>query len=301
MNFAIDGIVPIVPTPFDDYEDIAWDELDKLIDFAVSAGASAICLPAYASEFYKLSEQERLELIGRAVRSANGRIPVIAQVNGPALRHAIGGVHRAADAGADAIATTTPRLFPLRDDDLLAYFERLLASAPLPFVIQDFNPGGSTLSAQTIAAIHSRCPNLRYVKLEDAMLAPRVQAVREATGDAVGVLSGWGGMYTLELAGAGIAGIVPGLALTDLLGDVLRLGRNGERVKAERTFEAILPQIVYSLQNLELFHHAEKRLLRARGVLKSVVVRRAALMLTEQEERDIDALNDRILRFLQNS
>src|SRR5690242_16655855 len=66
-DFHIDGIVPIIPTPFlgDDRPD--WESLRGLVDFAHAAGACAICLPAYASEFYKLSEDERREALARAI------------------------------------------------------------------------------------------------------------------------------------------------------------------------------------------------------------------------------------------
>jgi 2-keto-3-deoxy-L-arabinonate dehydratase len=34
--------------------------LRRLIDFAIASGLKAVCLPAYASEFYKLTDEERL-------------------------------------------------------------------------------------------------------------------------------------------------------------------------------------------------------------------------------------------------
>jgi dihydrodipicolinate synthase/N-acetylneuraminate lyase len=42
MAFRIDGIVPILPTPFHEDESIAWEELGALVDFAVAAGACAV-------------------------------------------------------------------------------------------------------------------------------------------------------------------------------------------------------------------------------------------------------------------
>jgi len=79
-EFRIDGIVPIIPTPFfaDDRPD--WASLRGLVDFAHAAGDCAICLPAYASEFYKLSEDERREAVARAVEYAAGRVPVASTI-----------------------------------------------------------------------------------------------------------------------------------------------------------------------------------------------------------------------------
>jgi 4-hydroxy-tetrahydrodipicolinate synthase len=298
MAFRIDGIVPILPTPFHDDESIVWEELGALVDFAVAAGACAVCLPAYASEFYKLSEQERLDLVRSVAGHARGRLPVIAQVNSPSLRLAREWAAMARDAGASAICSAAPRLFPLSEDDLFSYFDGLLSSLSLPFVLQDFHPGGASLSVTTVARLHHKHPHFRYIKLEDARLAAKVAAIREATNGGLGVLAGWGGMYMLELIEAGISGVVPGLALTDILDRVFRMSRDGNRRQATVLFEAVLPQILFSLQNLELFHHAEKRLLEARGVLRSAVVRQATVQLSTYDREHIGRLNDRILRLL---
>ena len=66
-QFQIDGVVPIVPTPFFQDGSPDWNSLKNLLDFAVQAGVSAVCLPAYASEFYKLTDSERREAPIRAV------------------------------------------------------------------------------------------------------------------------------------------------------------------------------------------------------------------------------------------
>ena len=80
---AISGVVPNRPRrrscPVSEAIDTA--ALRGLVDFAVEAEAAAICLPAYGSEFYKLTEPERLEVVEVAVDQAGGRLPVMAQCN----------------------------------------------------------------------------------------------------------------------------------------------------------------------------------------------------------------------------
>lgn len=299
MTLVIDGIVPIIPTPFDEREDIAWDDLFRMVDFAVQAGACAICLPAYASEFYKLSEDERLQVVSRAVTHAAGRVPVIAQVNYPSIRLAIVAAARAVEAGASAICSAAPRQFALSDADLSRYFGALLSTLQVPFVLQDFNPGGSSLSVESLAELHSQHPHFRYVKLEEPRIAEKVAALRKITAGGLGVLAGWGGMYALELVPAGIAGVVPGLALTDVFERIFRLAKLGKREEAVPLFEGILPQIVYSLQNMELFHHAEKALLHARGILRNTTVRGATVQPGLRDWEHIAYLNARVLSLLE--
>ena len=294
----IDGIVPIVPTPFTSGEDIDFVSLRGLIEFAEAAGACAACLPAYASEFYKLNEQERRRVVVEAVDQAAGRIPIVAQVNFPSARLAAESARAAQEAGANAVAVAVPRLFPLPEADLFRYFESVLSAIDIPVLIQDFNPAGQTVSPCFVAELHSAFPHFRFLKLEEPMMAGKIRAIIQATAGEVGVLEGWGGMYILELIPAGICGVMPGLAVTDLLARVFRLASSGQKNEAYEIFKEVLPQIVFSLQHMELFHHAEKMLLEARGVLDSTRVRAAGMELQPQDAEQIAFLNERILAVL---
>ena len=61
------GVVPIIPTPFTAQEEIDEAALRDLIEFAISGKVEAVCLPAYASEFYKLTDAEKLRVVKIAV------------------------------------------------------------------------------------------------------------------------------------------------------------------------------------------------------------------------------------------
>jgi 4-hydroxy-tetrahydrodipicolinate synthase len=69
-------------------------------------------------------------------------------------------------------------------------------------------------------------------------------------------------------------------------------------MRAYEIYERVLPQIVFSLQHMELFHHAEKRLLVARGILRQAVVRQLTLTLDRHLEDRISFLNAQILAVL---
>lgn len=155
----VNGIVPIVPTPFTIEEQIDWPSLRRLVDFACATGACAMCLPAYASEFYKLSESERLQLVAEAVRQAAGRLPVLAQVNFVSLPQAVETAREVERMGASAIAAAVPRMFAFGEPDLWRYFDRLLSSIDIPLMIQDVNPSGPTVTARFISDLHNAHPH----------------------------------------------------------------------------------------------------------------------------------------------
>jgi 4-hydroxy-tetrahydrodipicolinate synthase len=290
------GVVPVIPTPFRADESIDLDGIAACIEFAVRCGVGAVCLPAYASEFYKLTEAERRGVLEAAIRSAAGRVAILAQSNHPSARCAADLARRHADMGADVISFAIPRQFGLPLGDLLDYCRIICRAVALPVLIQDFNPGGPTVGAEFARTLHADCPNFRYLKLEEPLMSGKVRAIREATNDEVGVLEGWGGMYVLDLLPAGICGLMPGLGPADLLQRIWDLGTCGRFDEALDQFEHLLPQLVFSLQSMELFLCLEKRLLTQRGVLKESnrYVRRPTWTPDEQLLAYGDLLNRRV-------
>lgn len=290
------GVVPIIPTPFTDDEEIDEAALRDLIDFAVSCGVEAVCLPAYASEFYKLTDDEKLRVVQVAVAHSAGRIKIVAQSNHPSLKHAIRLAQANVEAGADVISLAVPRIFGLPEDSLKVYLSEFLQSvSDTPVLVQDFNPGGSSISVGLINELMNSHPNFKYLKLEEPLCAPKFESIIKETGGKVGLFEGWGGLYMLELIPLGIRGVMPGLAVSDILQKVFTLRNQGDHRRAFDLFEKVMPQIFFSLQNMELFHYAEKELLIARGILKNSIARKAAYIPDPSSVSYIKELNQRVL------
>lgn len=295
----LEGIIPIIPTPFHEDETIDETALRNLVDFACSCGINAACLPAYASEFYKLTDDEKLEVVKIAVHHAAGRIKIVAQSNHPSLRTAIRLAQENVKNGAAVISLAVPRIFSLPEDSLMEYLSGFMEAVPeTPVLVQDFNPGGTSISAGFIERLMEARPNFKYLKLEEPLCAPKFEEIIKKTAGKVGLFEGWGGLYMLELIPVGIAGVMPGLAVADILQKIYLLRKNGDHDKAFSIFERIMPQIFFSLQNMELFHYAEKELLKARGILKNSISRKAAYLPDASSKNYIRELNHRVLALL---
>ena len=187
----------------------------------------------------------------------------------------------------------------LPESSLKEYLSGFMQSIPdTPVLIQDFNPGGSSISAGFIKELSDEHSNFKYLKLEEPLCAPKFAEIIKTTKGKVGLLEGWGGLYMMELIPVGITGVMPGLAVSDILQKVFMLRKNGENEKAFALFEKVMPQIFFSLQNMELFHYIEKELLIARGVLKNSVVRKATYEPDASTMAYIKELNNRILRLV---
>ena len=218
----LSGIVPIIPTPFTAEEEVDEAALRSLINFAIQAKVEAVCLPAYASEFYKLTDAEKLQVVRIAVDEAAGRIKIVAQSNHPSLKIAIQIARANVASGADVISLAVPRIFGLPESSLKEYLSGFFESIPgTPVLIQDFNPGGASLSVLLVKELSDQHSNFNYLKLEEPLGAAKIEAIIQATNGKVGVLEGWGGLFMLELIPAGIVGVMPGLAVADILQRVL--------------------------------------------------------------------------------
>ena len=292
---AIHGVVPIIPLPFREDESIDHDGLAALCDFAARQRVGAVCLPAYGSEFYKLADEERLQAVRVAVETVGGRVPVMGQSNHGSARRAAELARANEKAGASVVSVALPRSFAYGEDDLLEFARTVGQAVGVPLLVQDWNPSGPAVGAEFCARLRDACPNFRYVKLEEPRMGPKVRAIRARCGDAVGVLEGWGGEYMLELLPAGIVGVMPGLALVDVLQRVWDLARAGRTAEAYEHFARIHPWIAYSLQSMESYNYLEKDLLIRRGLLRASHPRRPRMQLDADTAAYAAFLMDRVL------
>ena len=297
----ITGIAPVLPTPFDREEQLDFGSLQKLVRYCAVSGFSAVCLPAYASEFYKLTELEREMVLGAAIDAAGGEIQVIAQSNHYAGIHAATIASANEERGADVISVAVPRMFDISEEDVYKFVADVAGMTSLPVLVQDFNPGGPTISPETAKRLHSDFPNFCYLKLEQPLMAPKVAEILDATDGGVQVLEGWGGMYLLEGIDAGICGAMPALGVADVLQEVYDLAVGGNRDSAMDRFQTVLPYLAYSLQNMELLLQMEKRLLVRRGLIECDTVRQTTLTLDPHTDRYADYLIERVMSLFGNT
>lgn len=269
----INGVVPIIPIPFRADDSIDETSLRRCVEFVCTRPMAGMCLPAYASEFYKLSEAERETVIGIALDANQRRIPLIAQANHGSSKVAATFARRYEAMGADVISFALPRQFGTTDADLLRYCGTIADAVSIPILIQDFAPGKATIDADFIATLHSQHPNFRYAKLEEPMIIDKLVRIQDKVGNKVGILEGWGGYYMLEAIPAGIVGIMPGVPYCDLLDRVYQARKNGDNERAYDLFAALLPMMNFTLQDFELFLQVEKRILVRRGIFDSAHLR----------------------------
>jgi len=135
----LSGFIADLPTPFDDDDRIDWPAFEMACEYQIRSGARAMVVGETMGEASTLSRHEHAELIGQAVRTARGRIAVIAGAGSNSTGQAIELSTIAEAEGADAILSVVPYYNKPMQAGMLAHFQSIAASTGLPILLHD-NP-----------------------------------------------------------------------------------------------------------------------------------------------------------------
>jgi 4-hydroxy-tetrahydrodipicolinate synthase len=109
----IDGIVPVMLTPFTKENQIDYAGLERLIDWYIGHGADALFAVCQSSEMQFLSLPERIELSQRVVDYTAKRVPVISSGHvSDDMVSQIAELGAIAATGVDALVLVTNRIDP---------------------------------------------------------------------------------------------------------------------------------------------------------------------------------------------
>jgi 4-hydroxy-tetrahydrodipicolinate synthase len=104
----ITGSIVALVTPMNVDGSVDWAALDRLLEWHIESGTGAIGAVGTTGESATLSTPEHCEVISHCVRTAAGRIPIVAGTGSNSTREALELTAAAAQAGADACLLVTP-------------------------------------------------------------------------------------------------------------------------------------------------------------------------------------------------
>jgi 4-hydroxy-tetrahydrodipicolinate synthase len=284
------GIIPVLATPFRADESVDEASLRRQVEFCLARGAVALCAPAFGSEYYKLSDQERQEVARVVVSQCRRRVPVFVNVGTSAVRSTLEFCNQAESLGADGVMVTAPRAVPLGTHELKGFFEHVCQAVRLPVILQDVDFAGSGLGVEFLVDLAARCPSLQFVKLETALPGGKCKEIIRLSSGRVSVFYGWAGLRFFDGLAHGACGFMPGAALVDVYATILRLYDAGQLENAKALFYHLLPFLVFALEHLELFIWMEKRILMRRGVIESDRLREPTLRLDDAYQKQAEEL-----------
>lgn len=289
---TLHGILPVIPTPFLTNGDLDEKGLRATVEYAISSGAGGLCSPMFASEFYKLSEDEVRQVTRIVIEQTAGRVPVVAQCNHTSLRGVISLAAHAESIGADWIGVLVPCLFPLGPTEIGNFYREICQNTSLPVLAQDADYAGGCLPFDEVVRLFESTPNFRAVKLEGPLNGPKFEKLREQTEGGLTLTSGWAGLDIFDAVSRGVDGVVPGTAMIRSYVRCWRAFENGDRQSGFRALATFMPLANLAMQNLELLHFIEKHMLVRFGVIEGSTVRQPTLEVDPSYRAQIDQMID---------
>ncbi|HSX04320.1 MAG TPA: dihydrodipicolinate synthase family protein, partial [Rhabdochlamydiaceae bacterium] len=137
-----DSIVALV-TPFHENLEIDFDSLEQLIEWHIEEGTDQISLCGTTGESGALTHEEFLAVIEKAVKTARGRVPIIAGTGCMDTRTALKKTVEVKEIGADAALVVVPYYNRPTEEGCLAHFQEV-SKAGLPMIVYH-HPGRTGL------------------------------------------------------------------------------------------------------------------------------------------------------------
>ena len=165
----LSGYAPAVPTPFAADGRIDCDAFERFCERQIAESATALVVCGTTGEAPTLTPSEHRKLIWLAVKTARGRVPVIAGAGSNATAHAIELGKDAEAAGADAILSVVPYYNKPMQAGLLTHFRAIADASGIPVILYDVPSRTVTgLADETVARLAEH---------------PRIIGLKDATGD----------------------------------------------------------------------------------------------------------------------
>jgi 4-hydroxy-tetrahydrodipicolinate synthase len=295
------GTFAIAPTPFHDDGRVDDTSIDRLTDFYAEAGCDGITVLGIMGEAPKLEAAEAQAVATRFVKRAKS-MQIIVGVSSPGFAAMRSLAHASMDAGAAGVMIAPPPALRT-DDQITSYFKQAIEAIgdDIPWVLQDY-PLTLTvvMTPAVIRKIIMDSKSCVMLKHEDWPGLEKITALRGFQKDGslreLSILTGNGGVFLDFEMERGADGAMTGYAFPELLVDVVRLQKQGERDKAHDLFDAHLPLIRYE-QQLGIGLAVRKYVLQKRGVIASAAQRKPGPTITATAKAEIDYLLSRVARF----
>lgn len=165
MDLKNSHIMTAMVTPFGKDGNVDYELLKKLIDHLLSTGTDGILVSGTTGEGPTLTEEEKIELIEKAVEYVAGRVPVVAGTGSNNTKATIEYTNKVAKIdGVDAALVVVPYYNKPDQAGMIAHFTAVADNVDLPIVMYNI-PGrtGVTMEVKTIAEL-SKHQNIIGIK-----------------------------------------------------------------------------------------------------------------------------------------
>ena len=164
--FNLQGSIVALVTPMDEDGAIDWQALKDLIEWHINSGSSGLVIVGTTGESATLDVAEHVQVIENSVKTANGRIKIIAGTGANSTKEAVYLTNSAKSAGADAALLVTPYYNKPSQEGLYRHYSYIADEVHLPQILYNVpSRTGCDLLTETVLKL---VPHDNVVGLKDA-------------------------------------------------------------------------------------------------------------------------------------
>ena len=156
-------------TPLRGRDELDVAGLERLIERIIGGGVSGLFILGTTGEGPSLGYRLRRELIQRACRQVDHRVPVLVGITDTAFVESVNVARAAAEFGADALVVAPPYYLPEAQPELQEYLDHLVPELPLPLYLYNM---------PALTKVHFELETVRR-----AMDESRIIGLKDSSGD----------------------------------------------------------------------------------------------------------------------
>ena len=215
---ALQGVYPIMQTPYLASGGVDHDTLAKEVEFLDKTGTHGIVWPQLASEYALLTFDERIQGAETIVQAGRGLKPkTVIGVQAEDVDTAVKYAKHAAKIRPDAIIALPPRKADQQEfedlDKVRDYYVAIGKACDRPMFIQAIG----NITTEFVLDLMEKVPSLQYIKDEAGHTLTRVSELRKTpTPHPLGVFTGGHGKTLIDEMARGSHGTMPAASWVDL-------------------------------------------------------------------------------------
>ena len=292
------GILPIVFVPFSSAGIIDETGLRRIVQFELEGGVHGLGINGFASEAYKLTDDERRKTIEIVAFEVAGQVPLIIGIAPGSTEAAVGQAREFTKYNPAALMTLPPPTMDNGPEALVRHYIDLAEASETPIMVQQSPhiPAYSQcgLGAQYLAEMAESSDKIRYFKIEGpgapermAQLSPLVDENK------VSLFGGGGGVTFPDELKAGAAGVIPGVGFNEAFVEIWERVEREDMNGVRERLSALQPLVdAVSGSGHEFSLHARKHLMKRQGVIESAYVRRPTVEVNDEMVKKVFEVAD---------
>ena len=243
MTNQLTGTGVALITPFTKDNQVDTEALARIVDYVTEGGVEFIVALGTTSEAPTLTKDEKRIVRETIIKANKGRLPLVLGIGGNNTQNVIDEIKQTDLSPFVAILSVTPYYNKPSQNGLYAHFAAIAKESTLPIILYNV-PGrtGVSMTTETVVRLANDFENIVAIKEASGNLLLDMNIIKDMPKDFI-LLSGDDAttLPAVYMGGSGAISVI-GIAYPKEFSEMVRLGRQGKTVEANKLQYKLLPR-----------------------------------------------------------